>query len=379
MSISSSMDAFSPTLRGPAVFVALFLCVTLCTVYSPLISCIVAYVGKSVVALSLGAFISIVFNSYLEKLFGSAKGKTVDPQGRAVFVTGCDTGFGQELAHRLHKLGFYVFAGCLSESSPGAETLRAKGKAEDRIEVVECDVTKNQQVIDCAAKIKEQLRAKKLELFALVNNAGIVSYCEFEWVPVEDYEKLMDVNTLGTVRVMKAFLPLLRESAGRIVIVASLSGRYAIPGMVGYSMTKHAQIALADGLRRELKKFGIKVSLVEPGAYKTTMNDAAVGLSAVDKHWQNSSEEMRTFYGEAYYAAFKKHLEKVSASSCARLSEPVDCMEDAVISEHPKLRYVPGSTGARLRGFILPFLPYCVQDYLMKMAAAPAVPLCRNA
>ena len=64
-----------------------------------------------------------------------------------------------------------------------------------------------------------------LDLWAIVNNAGIAAFAEIEWCPVAVYEKVINVNALGPVRMTKAFLPLLRESCGRVVIVASLSGK----------------------------------------------------------------------------------------------------------------------------------------------------------
>ena len=98
-----------------------------------------------------------------------------------------------------------------------------------------------------------------------------------------------EVNTLGTVRVTKAFLPLLRESQGRVVCVASMAGilnilktqsyalkflsvfrigRVTVPGFTPYSMSKFAVVAFADGLRREMHKWGISVHCIEPSLYK---------------------------------------------------------------------------------------------------------------
>lgn len=160
-------------------------------------------------------------------------------------------------------------------------------------------------------------------------------------------------------------------------------------------MTKHAQIALADGLRRELRKFRISgkkpseilapavdsflsVSLIEPGAYRTAMADFDILLTSSNAHWQNSAEDVRSFYGEPYYAAFQKHLERISALSNPNVSEPVDCMEDAIISLNPKYRYAPGSIAAQIRGAVMMFLPYTVQDYLMKHAGTQALPAGRQ-
>jgi short-subunit dehydrogenase len=119
----------------------------------------------------------------------------------------------------------------------------------------------------------------------VINNAGISTHSLIEWCPVDSLSKLIDVNTIGVVRVTKTFLPLLRESQGRIVIVASaagnlniaqpesvakfsLTGRIAIPFLAAYAMSKAAAISLADGLRRELRTWAVTVHTIEPAFYK---------------------------------------------------------------------------------------------------------------
>lgn len=88
---------------------------------------------------------------------------------------------------------------------------------------------------------------------------------------MSSFEAQMQVNCLGTVRVTKTFLPLLRHSNlinPRVVNVASLAGRFAIPGMIGYCMSKSGVISFSDGLRREMKKWGIEVVCIEPHLMK---------------------------------------------------------------------------------------------------------------
>ena len=114
--------------------------------------------------------------------------------------------------------------------------------------------------------------SKYLDLWALVNNAGIIEYGGLEWGSpgVEHYAKQMDVNALGVVRVTKSFLPLIRDrsnDSARVVIVASCASRATMNGMVGYSMSKFAVRAFADGLRRELRKWNKHVAVIEPFVY----------------------------------------------------------------------------------------------------------------
>ncbi|WAR19584.1 BDH-like protein, partial [Mya arenaria] len=78
------------------------------------------------------------------------------------------------------------------------------------------------------------------------------------------YNRAQDVNMYGPIRVVKAFLPLIRASAGRIINVTSVHGRMSIPRWSTYDVTKHGLETLSDSLRLEMAKFGVRVSIVEP-------------------------------------------------------------------------------------------------------------------
>lgn len=108
------------------------------------------------------------------------------------------------------------------------------------------------------------------ELWSLVNNAGILTTHELiEGDSIEMVQKMMDTNALSAVRVSKAFIPLLAQTPNsRIVLVSSMSAHVSIPMMGAYCMSKHAMKAFGDGLRREIKRFGIHVAMVEPSVYE---------------------------------------------------------------------------------------------------------------
>ncbi len=98
-------------------------------------------------------------------------------------------------------------------------------------------------------------------LWGLVNNAGIIGGVlgPPEWHCVEDYQHVMSVNTMGTVRTTLAFLPLIKRANGRIVIMSSAAGRVSSSFSIPYSMSKFALESFADGLR--LETFHLKVVL----------------------------------------------------------------------------------------------------------------------
>lgn len=143
---------------------------------------------------------------------------------------------------------------------------------DEKIFVIEMDVTDEQSVHRAKEKVEKFLKSKRqISLWSIVNNAGIMSLCEIEFGTMSTFTKQMDVNGMGVVRVTKAFLPLLRHNhfgRARIVNIASLAGRFTMPGFVAYCMSKAVVIAFSDGLRRELAKWNIEVVSIEPHLYR---------------------------------------------------------------------------------------------------------------
>ncbi|KAG0443389.1 hypothetical protein HPB47_014973, partial [Ixodes persulcatus] len=187
--------------------------------------------------------------------------KLVSGDGKAVLITGCDTGFGHLLAKRLAKEGFYVFAGCLFSDGDDAKEL----KSLPNVHVLQLDVTKEGQVELALEEVKKSLGSRVL--WSVVANAGVPNNGPIEWQTMDRIRSVFDVNVFGTTLVAKRFLPLLRESKGRLVIVSSGLGRVTFHQTTVYCMTKHAVISLADGLRRQYYERGVHVITIEPGAY----------------------------------------------------------------------------------------------------------------
>ncbi|PSN39887.1 hypothetical protein C0J52_22442 [Blattella germanica] len=176
-----------------------------------------------------------------------------DLRRKSILITGCDTGFGNEMARRLDSIGVTVFAGCLFPEGVGAHEL--KKSCSKNLQIIPMDVTDEEQINNALETVKTLLGDK--QLWAIVNNAGITTSGDFELIPMKHIMNVMNVNAIGPLRVTKAFLPLIRKARGRIVIVASMAGRFSPPEMVPYCMSKHAAVSFADGLRREMFKFGV--------------------------------------------------------------------------------------------------------------------------
>ncbi|XP_042882082.1 D-beta-hydroxybutyrate dehydrogenase, mitochondrial-like [Penaeus japonicus] len=103
----------------------------------------------------------------------------VSPKGRAVLITGCDSGFGLGLALHLDKLGFRVFAGCLLATGGGEGSRRLRKEGSDRLHVLQLDVTSTEQIKKAVEEVKKKM-LKGEQLWGLVNNAGWATYGELE-------------------------------------------------------------------------------------------------------------------------------------------------------------------------------------------------------
>ena len=122
------------------------------------------------------------------------------------FLIGCDTGFGNLIAKKLHKDGFKVFAGCLFPNKEGAEDLRQLG-----IDVIELNVTKEDHWNSCVDHIK----GSKVQLWGLIHNAGWSTFGEVEWISMETYRKIAEINVFGLILGTQKILPLLRPQKGK--------------------------------------------------------------------------------------------------------------------------------------------------------------------
>lgn len=297
----------------------------------------------------------------------------IDPTGKAVFITGCDTGFGSSLAQRLDAAGFQVFAGCLAPDREGAQQL--KKSSSDRLRIVALDVTDDWQVLKALELVQGSIQEGAL--WAVVNNAGIAAFTEIEWCSVDQFQRILDVNVLGVVRVTKAFLPLLRLSKGRVINVASLAGRFTVPAFAAYSMSKKACIAFSDALRLEMKKFEVDVITIEPGLYRTPIVQEEYLISQNRKSWAETPTAIKEDYGEEYFNAFLKNMMCQMKRARPNVEEVVDLMVTAVRVDKPKHRYVP-YWRSYVRSLILGNCPDAVTDKVFQKMSVSVPPSSRT-
>lgn len=265
-----------------------------------------------------------------------------------VLVTGASTGIGRATALLLSEQGMTVFAGVRKKADGEALIEASAGD----LRPILLDVTSSSDITAAMAQI-----AEGGGLAALVNNAGLYMGGPLELMADDEIRSTYEVNVLGLLSVTRACIPMLRESAGRIVNISSISGLVALPGVAVYAGSKHAVEAITDALRVELSPFGIEVIAVEPGSIQTEI-------------WRKGAErDEGRRSGEAdvrkLYAPLVTLLEKLNQNPRGIPPERVaEVVRDALMANEPKNRYIVGVDAKSLS--VLRWLPDSLRDGAIK-------------
>lgn len=243
-------------------------------------------------------------------------------------VTGASRGIGRATALHLASLGWEVLAGARDVAD--LDALIAQAPA-GRITAVALDVTD-------AAHLQALDAALPTRVDALVNNAGIAVGGPIEALPLDELRRQLEVNVVGQVAVTQTLIPRLRGSRGRIVFVSSISGRVSVPMTGAYNASKYALEALADALRLELRTWGIKVSLVEPGAIDTDIwrkVDETIDATVADL----SAEHLALYAG--HLEGLRRTTTRVQKQT-SPVTKVTAAIEQALTATRPKARYLVG-------------------------------------
>ncbi|GLV48525.1 short-chain dehydrogenase/reductase [Thermus sp. LT1-2-5] len=265
-----------------------------------------------------------------------------------MLVTGAGSGIGRATARLLGQRGFRVYGGVRREEE--AEALRAEG-----ITPLLLDVTREEDL----ARAREALEEEGL--YGLVANAGLAVAGPLELVPVTAFREALEVNVLGTFATVKAFLPLLRRSRGRLVLMGSVSGLVALPLMGPYAASKFALEALADALRVELLPFGVRVSLVEPGSVATPIWERS--LRRAEAYLEPPPPGTEGVYGR--YVQVARRLAERNAQRGLPPEKVAEVVLRALESPNPKARYLVAHPARIRETLLLRFLPTPWRDRLI--------------
>ncbi|XP_076827185.1 D-beta-hydroxybutyrate dehydrogenase, mitochondrial [Brachyhypopomus gauderio] len=291
---------------------------------------------------------------------------SVKVEGKAVFITGCDCGFGHALAKHLHKLGFTVFAGCLLKDQAGAGAVELENMHSDTLKVVQVDVCSEEQVSQALEFVRANLAHPDKGLWAVINNAGTSTFGEVEFTSMDTYKQVCEVNLWGTIRVTKAFLPLIRRAQGRVVNISSMYGRMGNCLRSPYCISKYGVEVFSDCLRYEMKNWGVKVSVIEPGNFivATGILTRDVVATTAEKMWKEAPPGVREDYGKAHFEQHMALMRSYCSSGQRDITPVLDDITDAITSKRPYTRYNPMEPHWWIRIQIMSHLPSALSDRL---------------
>lgn len=271
---------------------------------------------------------------------------------RSVLVTGASTGIGRATALRLDDAGWRVFAGFRDPAD--GESLRAEGSSQ--IVPLQLDVTESEQIAAAAARVEE---VSDDGLHGLVNNAGVAIPGPLETIPLDDFRRQLEVNLVAYVAMTQALLPQIRQAEGRVVFVSSIGGRIAFPFGGPYHASKFGTEAIGDVFRQELRPWGLRVAIVEPGSIDTPI-------------WERGQRKATEIEAKApgtdllYGSAIEK-FRKVIQDTAERGIPPekvAKAIAHALESSRPKTRYLVG-LDAKVQARLKPLIPTPLFDRIV--------------
>jgi len=274
---------------------------------------------------------------------------------KVAVVTGSSSGFGLLTVVELAKAGFFVVA---TMRQPERRTkldaaLSAAGSGlHMRVEVRPLDVTNFDAIPAAVSRIANDHG----NIDVLVNNAGFAVGGFAEDVALDELRLQMDTNFFGQVAVTKAVLPAMRkQNSGHIIIVSSILGLIGQPMVSSYCASKHALEGWAEALRIELRALGIKVVLVEPGAYKTDIwtRNVLISRGAQDQSSPNKDRSRK------YVDGVKERQEMADPIEVAQLITRI------AQDPNPTLRYRAGKD-AKMGYMMRSLLPWSVWEGMVE-------------
>jgi NAD(P)-dependent dehydrogenase (short-subunit alcohol dehydrogenase family) len=181
---------------------------------------------------------------------------------KTLFITGVSSGLGRAIAHAALSVGHQVVGTVRDEAARAGFEAPWNGRAHARL----LDVSR----FDEAAPLAQDIESRIGPVDAVINNAGYGHEGMLEESPLEEMRRQFDVNVFGAVAVIKAFLPFMRaRRRGHIVNITSMGGTITMPGIAYYCGSKFALEGVSDTLAKELRSFGIAVTAVAPGSFRT--------------------------------------------------------------------------------------------------------------
>ncbi len=239
---------------------------------------------------------------------------------RSVAITGAGNGLGREIAIDFAEKGYLVFG----TARKPHEVEEVKRATDDIARISICDITDYDAVRGWVSDTSDELGAAGLDV--LVSNAGILTPGPLEVLSISAIRNEFEVNVFGSLAVINAFLPALREARGRIVQIGSMTGRLPLPFNGPSSASKAALEAFADVYRGELKSFGVAFVMVQPGNMAT--GGPAKTAAALERASESMTPEQREIYGDEF-AGFTAALNSMQSAGLDAATAAASVVEAA--------------------------------------------------
>ncbi|MBN1799728.1 MAG: SDR family NAD(P)-dependent oxidoreductase [Spirochaetales bacterium] len=235
-----------------------------------------------------------------------------------IIITGCDSGIGKNLCELLSAHN-YIIAASFLKKNPFEQ--------KKNIFARQLDMRKAGQTGQFAAFVKKLCKDHSCAVEALINNAGIASFGPVENLPLRVYREIFEINYFGVVELTQAFIPLLIESRGKILIISSTAARVAVPFASPYASSKFAVEGFADSLRREMIPYGIRTVVIEP---------AGVATPIWRNSWQRVKQEYFPFFAKKYLRIFESIGKRIVSGADKGLSSKKAALKIYKIIKKPK-------------------------------------------
>ena len=260
-----------------------------------------------------------------------------------VLITGASSGIGRACAVHLARQGYHVFGTTRRVSDQVETELRQSLGATDQLDVVTMDVDENKSVVRAMENIVEKVGL----LDAVVNCAGFGIAGAIEETSDEEARAIFETNLLGILRVCRAAIPTMRtQGSGILINISSIGGRIGLPFQGFYSATKFALEGLTEALRMEIRGFGIRAVLIEPGDFCTGFTDSRhiVKASSISDVYRASQEHVLSIVE-------KDERGGASPDAIAHLVARI------LAKRSPRVRYTVGPVAQKLAAALKRILP----------------------
>jgi NAD(P)-dependent dehydrogenase (short-subunit alcohol dehydrogenase family) len=299
-------------------------------------------------------------SSFSSSLLGAQQ--AMDNCQRTVLVTGASSGIGRASAQLLAARGFRVWAGVRCDQHESE--IRDAGI--ENLQPIRLEVTCKDQVNRAIDQLQQH---SPQGLHALVNNAGVGTPSAVELSDLDELRRLLEVNTIGPLRMIQACLPLLRLGRGRVVNMSSMNGTVALPMVGAYSASKFALEALSDALRMELRPWGISVSVIRPGQVRTAIFDKA--RLALSQRTAEIPENLQLGYHGLYKRAGDFNERGARAATSPQKVAEVVCK--ALTVSRPRACYMVGLDARGLQFAQRVFPQRMLESIMARVAGVGAV------